>query len=115
MEEKLEITKYIVGGYGPFEKWWYRVRAVAADGNYGFGFGATREAAVKRALKDLAKGGRNPVSVKHEVAVDGAPGGRNPVSIKHEVAIYSNGCPVVYDRSGRKLVLRGERWVRSGK
>mgnify|MGYP001389209051 CR=1 FL=1 len=97
MDERLEISKYRVGGHGPFEKWWYRVRAVQSDGNYGFGFGATREAACKRALKDLARGGRNPAPVKRDVSVD------------------DDGRAMCRDRSGQKYVLRGERWVRAGK
>jgi hypothetical protein len=96
MEECIKVSKYCVGGHGPFEKWWYRAEVHGRDGNYGLGFGAGREAAVKRACKDLAKGGRNPVAYADKLGKD------------------DTGRLTCVDGSGRKYLLRGERWVRSG-
>lgn len=96
MSSYVEVKPYWKGKDGPFGKWWYEARAVEDDGNYGVGFGASREAAVKRALQDLVKGGgRNPRPVKVDLERDGA------------------GYLMCRDAGGHKYVLRGQRWVRS--
>jgi len=96
MEGRIKIEKYLVGGHGAFEKWWYRAYVYDEGGNYGVGFGAQRDVAVKKALKDLELGGRVPVD-------------RGAV-LGHD----EQGRPTCHDKSGNEYVLRGS-WVRSGK
>jgi len=94
-EEYIKVSKYRVGGHGPFEKWWYRAEIRGVDGNYGVGFGAVRQVAVEHAVKDLAKGGRSPVRYADKLGKDGI------------------GRMTCVDKSGAKYTLVGDHWVRS--
>lgn len=93
-EEFIKVSRYRVGGHGAFEKWWYRAEIHGTDGNYGVGFGATRQAAVGRAVKDLAKGGRHPVVRADKLGKD---------NLGRLACVY---------KSGAKYSLVGEHWVR---
>ena len=94
-EEYIKVSRYLVGGHGPFEKWWYRAEMRGVDGNYGVGFGAVRQVAVEHAVKDLVKGGRSPVQYADKLGKD------------------SLGRVTCLDKSGAKYTLMGEHWVRS--
>lgn len=95
MEDYISVSRYRVSGYGSFTKWWYRVEVHNSDGRYGLGFGATRLAAIKRALKDSVKDGGRVREIGAGV-----------------LSVDEQGRLMCRNKSGQKYVLSGEHWIR---